>query len=169
MRQIYRLCCACVGIVLVATAAAAERAGAPGDDWVPVPAGELEQARGGFTLGNGLAVSFGLERLVSLNGNVVSRTSLQLADVSRWTAAQAEQTREALSSVKLIQTGHDNIYLGVTPAQMAGGIVIQNSLNDQVIRSQTVISASVNSLALLKALQFQQSLGDAIARATGAH
>ena len=36
--------------------------------------------------------------------------------------------------------------------------------NGQAIQSQTVISASVNSLSLLKTLNFQHSVGEAVAR-----
>ncbi|MFL6675704.1 MAG: hypothetical protein ACJ8LG_20710 [Massilia sp.] len=169
MYPIYRLCCACLGLALAASAASAERPGPEAEDWTPVATSVLEDTRGGFALNSGLMVSFGLERLVSLNGNVVSRTSLQVADLTRLSPEQAQQTRDALSSVKLIQNGHDNIYVGAAPGQLAGGTVVQNNLNDQVIRSQTVISASLNSLALLKALQFQQSLGDALAGAAGPH
>ena len=34
----------------------------------------LDAARGGFLTGDGLMVNLGLERLVSINGNVVERT-----------------------------------------------------------------------------------------------
>jgi hypothetical protein len=137
--------------------------------WTPVDAGVLEGMRGGFTLGSGLVVSFGIERLVSIDGSIVSRTSLQIPDLSRLGQEQAEQTREALSSVKLIQSGHDNIYADALSAQTPGGIVIQNSLNDKAILSQTVISAGVNSMALLQALLFQHRLDEAIARAAESH
>jgi hypothetical protein len=168
MHNIYRLWTG-LGLVLAAAAAGAAPPGQVTDDWTPVSAEVLDDTRGGFVLDSGLAVSFGLERLVSLNGNVVSRTSLQLPDVSRLTAEQAQQTREALSAVKLVQAGHDNIYLQSTPGQTLGATVIQNSLNDQVIRSQTVITASVNSLALLQALRLERSLVEAIATAASPH
>jgi hypothetical protein len=42
------------------------------DDWQPVSAAQLDEARGGFELGNGLQVSLGVERLVSINGGVVA-------------------------------------------------------------------------------------------------
>ena len=114
-----------------------------------------------------LAVSLGIERLVSINGEIVSRTSFELADMSHLSAEQAELTREALSSVKLIQNGGDNIYQATMSAQTLGGTVIQNTLNDQLIRSQTVINSTVNSTALLKTLNFNGSLSDALARAAG--
>lgn len=137
-------------------------------DWTPVDEDQLDQMRGGFENAAGLAVSFGIERLVSINGNVVSRTNIDIADLKHLSVEQARQTGEALSSVKLIQNGHDNIYQAGESARVAGGVVIQNTLNDQLIRSQTVISSTVNSASLLKTLNFQGTLSDALNRAAGA-
>jgi hypothetical protein len=170
MQQIQRLRCACAGLVLAAsTAGAAPPPRQAGEDWTAVNADVLDGARGGFSFGSGLAISFGLERLVALNGSVVSLTRLQLPDLAHLSADQAEQTRAALSSVKLIQAGDDNIYVRAAPAQTPGGVVIQNSLNDQVIRSQTVITASVNSLSLLQAMRFERSLAETLAQAANPH
>ena len=138
-----------------------------GAGWAPVPETVLDASRGGFTFHTGLQLTLGIEREISINGEVVSRTSLQLTDVSRLSAEQARQTSEALSAVKLVQNGHDNMAVGAMSAQTLGGTVIQNSLNDQLIKTHTVIHSSVNSMALMKTLNFQGSLGDAIARAAG--
>jgi hypothetical protein len=137
-------------------------------DWTPVDEDQLEQMRGGFENAAGLTVAFSIERLVSINGNVVSRTNVDISDLKHLTTEQARQTRDALSSVKLIQNGHDNIYEAGESARVAGGVVIQNTLNDQLIRSQTVISSTVNSASLLKTLNFQGTLSDALSRAAGA-
>lgn len=158
-----RLRCACAAFALAASAAA--QPAAPGAGWTPVTADVLDSTRGGFTLGSGLTLSLGIERIVSLNGEVVARTSIALGDIAHLTPEQAQQQRDALSAVNLIQNGHDNIYVG---ALQPGATVIQNSLDGQAIRAETVISASVNSLGLLKSLNFQGSLGDAIARSVAA-
>lgn len=163
--------CACWALALAAWPAQGEAPPATGvgEGWVPVEESLLDQSRGGFTFETGLKLSLGIERVVSINGEVVARTSVQLTDISRLGAEQAQQTSDALSAVKLVQNGRDNIYLGAMSTQTLGGTVIQNSLNDQLIRTHTVIHSSVNSMALLKALNFQGSLGDAIARAAGPH
>ncbi|MFZ3288940.1 MAG: hypothetical protein WA191_19120 [Telluria sp.] len=161
-----RIIKACLCCAAAAFAGAAQALDDPAD-WVPVSSAVLDQTRGGFTLGEGLQVSLGIERLVSINGEIVSRTSFELADMSHLSTEQAELTREALSSVKLIQNGGDNIYQATMSAQTLGGTVIQNTLNDQLIRSQTVINSTVNSTALLKTLNFNGSLSDALARAAG--
>ncbi|HEU4375107.1 MAG TPA: hypothetical protein VFS02_16550, partial [Telluria sp.] len=66
------------------------------------------------------------------------------------------------------QNGSDNIYQAGESSRVIGGVVIQNTLNDQLIRSETVISSTVNSASLLKSLNFQASLSDALTRAAGA-
>lgn len=166
----FRSACACWTLALAALPvhAATTQAGF-GAGWVPVDEGVLDQARGGFAVGSGLELTLGIEREVSINGNVVSRTSLQLTDISRLSAEQAQQVSDALSAVKLVQNGRDNFYVGAMSTQILGGTVIQNSLNDQLIRTHTVIHSSVNSMALLTTLNFHGSLGDAITRAAGPH
>jgi hypothetical protein len=164
IHRLVRTCfCAAVGLGAGITSAGIASAG-EADDWRPVETAVLDSTRGGFTLGSGLVLSFGIERLVSINGEVVAHTNVELADLGRLGSGAVRQTGDALSSVKLIQNGHDNIYADATAAASLGGLVIQNSQNDQAIRSQTVISASVNSMSLLKTLNFQNSVGEAIAR-----
>lgn len=153
---------ALAGVGAPAGAAAAAKA------WTPVDEARLDSMRGGFGTDNGLVVSLGLERLVSINGNLVARTSFNIADLNHISAEQARQTRDALSSVKLIQNGGDNIYQAGEAQRVLGGVVIQNTLNDQLIRSQTVISSTVNSASLLKTINFQGSLSDALTRAVSA-
>jgi hypothetical protein len=141
----------------------------PAERWVPVDEGQLAHMRGGFSLPSGLQVSLGIERLVSINGDIIARTSFDISNLNSLGAEQLQQTREALSSVKLIQNGHDNIYRAGDASGVIGGVVIQNTLNDQSIRSQTVINSTVNSASLLKTLNFQASLSDALTRAAGGH
>lgn len=64
--------------------------------WKPVAQERLDDLRGGFDVGAGLQVSFGIERAVFINGALVVATSLTIPDVSRITAAQASQLAVAL-------------------------------------------------------------------------
>lgn len=137
--------------------------------WVAVDAAALSEMRGGFINTNGLKVSLGIERIVAINGQVQSRTSIELADIGRLSEAQATLTRAALSDVKLIQNGSANIALAAFADATLGGTIIQNSLSNQHIESRTLINASVNSMGLLKAINFHGNVSDAIARAAGPH
>ena len=136
--------------------------------WAPVNEAHLERTRGGFSTPSGLEMKLGIERLVSINGNIVARTSFDISDLNRLSEASMRQTSNALSSVNLIQNGGDNIYQPGDAARTVGAVVIQNTLNDQLIRSQTLINSTVNSAGLLKTLNFQSSLSDALTRAAGA-
>lgn len=65
----------------------------------------------------------------------------------------------------LIQNGPGNIAMPATSfSANAVPTVVQNTLNDQVLRTLTLIQASVNSLSALNAL----ALGDMLRRATAA-
>ncbi|ALD92226.1 flagellin [Cupriavidus gilardii CR3] len=76
-------------------AIAAARSGMAG--WTPVASARLEELRGGFETA-GLQVSFGIERAVYINGNLVVSTSLVIPDVSRITSEQAGRLAAALQS-----------------------------------------------------------------------
>jgi hypothetical protein len=134
--------------------------------WHRVSSEKLAMMRGGFTTPGGLSLSLGIERLVSINGEVVARTNFQIANVGNISADEARQARDAINTVNLVQNGPSNFAAG-DPLSAGRGIFVQNSLNGQTISSQTIISSSVNSMSLLKDLNFQGGLRDATIRAIG--
>lgn len=139
-------------------------AGLPGADWVPVPDAALEQARGGFDNGSGLMVSLGIDRLVTVNGSVVASSQFSIADLSRMSGSEALQASAALAPSQLVQNGVNNIVTDPLMAPQAlSAMFIQNSLNDQLIRSQTTINASVNTLDVMKGMNFEGGLRQALA------
>lgn len=170
MRRTKELLHVSVWLALAGYAVPSAAATGPEPGWTPVNEEQLERMRGGFTTPDGLQVSLGIEQLVSINGELVARTRLDISDLNHLSEEQLRQTREALSSVKLIQNGSDNIYQAAQSAYAGtgAGVVIQNTLSDQSISSQTVISSTVNSASLLKAINFQGSVSDALASAAGA-
>ncbi len=135
--------------------------------WTAVDPAELGRLRGGFTTASGLEVSLGIERVVAINGEVQSRTSFHVTSIAQLSAEQAMLTRAALSDVKLIQNGGANMALVAFSDATLGGTIIQNSLSNQHIESRTLINASVNSMDLLKTINFNGNVSDAIARAAG--
>jgi hypothetical protein len=131
-----------------------------------VDTSSLEEARGRFITADGLVVTLGLERLVSINGQVVERTELQLGDIGKLASGQGAIANEALGQLRLIQNGQVQ---GITPesTNLLGGTVIQNTLNDQLIKSETAINATVNTAGMLRALNFGTSLNNALSTALG--
>lgn len=140
----------------------------PPTGWQQVGAGALAAMRGGFTTAGGLSLSLGIERLVSINGEVVARTTFQIGNVGMISGDEARHARDAINSFTLVQNGPNNFAAG-DPLSAARGTFVQNSLNGQTISTQTIISSSVNSMSLLKDLNFQTGLRDAAIQGIGTH
>ncbi|NRR29697.1 hypothetical protein HSX11_05820 [Oxalobacteraceae bacterium] len=163
-RHRFTLLFVCAGVF--AAPASGEGADSFGD-LAAVADAALEDYRGGFDIGGGLIVTLGIERLVSINGNIVASSNFSIADVAKMSSSEAQMANEAVSALTLVQNGAGNVYLpGATPPAL-GTLLIQNSENDQLIRSQTTISTAVNSLSMLKSLNFGDSLRDALNNAVG--
>lgn len=129
-------------------------------DWSPpLPAQRLEELRGGFELPNGLHLSFGIERAAYVNGQLVASTRVHIADVGRMTPEDARALAAATSPL-LLQNGGGNIAGAGTGTR--GGVVIQNSLDNQQIDSLTTLNIGVNTLDLFKAINANSALQDAI-------
>jgi hypothetical protein len=123
----------------------------------------LDGVRGGFDDGNGLRITFGIERAVYINGNLVATTNFNVADLGKVTGGQAAPVGVDKSNVGLllIQNGPGNV---VQPgiAQTTAGTVIQNTLNNQNINSVTLVNASVNSLQMFKGIDLQSMLRNVV-------
>lgn len=128
--------CLLLCAALASTAARAEED--PTADWPVASAAQLDQARGGFTTGAGVLVAFGVERLVSINGEIVASSKVNISDV--------------------IRPG---------PALAPDALVLQSGLNEQVLRSQTTINATLNSLSLLRSFNLEASLRSALGSVVG--
>ncbi|MFC4528120.1 hypothetical protein ISN76_13950 [Dyella halodurans] len=136
-------------------------------DWTPVSEDTLDDMRGGFDLGNGLVASFGIDRAVYVNGDLVTTTSFNIPDVSHITTTQAAAMNAALNSVSLTQVGPNNTFNPGSLSKTTAGTVIQNTLNNQNIQSITTINASVNSLNAFRQANFQSALQQAELQSLG--
>jgi len=150
---------------LLLSIAGAASAG-PFDPANAVDSATLDQARGGFITPDGLVVTLGLERLVTINGNVVERTQMQLGDIGKLARGEGAISPEALGELRLIQNGDVRTMAG-NAQNLLGGTIIQNSLNDQTIRNQTSINTTVNTAGMLRALNFGTSLNNALSTVVG--
>ena len=155
----------CFGVVLETN----EGSSFQPSEWMAVSDEGLDSMRGGFDAGTGLTVSFGIVRTITINGDLISRTSFNLPDVTKITAEQAQIASAAMTQAGIIQNGANNFVEPGVKSQLATGTVIQNTLNDQRIESQTVINAGVNSLGLLKSINTQTILKDALLGSLGFH
>ncbi|GAB7526353.1 hypothetical protein [Paraburkholderia sp. 2C] len=123
----------------------------------------LDTMRGGFDLSSGLKVSFGISRMVVVNGNLVTTTSFNIPDLANLSAQQAAQLA-SVNAGSLIQNGPGNVVQpGALPA--LSGTVIQNTLNNQNIQALTTINTTVNSLSMFKNFNVGSTLGGALTNA----
>jgi hypothetical protein len=122
----------------------------------PLPAERLDDLRGGYALPGGLSIAFGLERTVAINGEMVVAQRIDIPDLSRMTAEQAQQLA-ALSQGQTVQVGGATT---ITPGM--GTLVIQNAIDGQQIQASTTLHTAVNTLTLLQNLNFNQTLSDAL-------
>ena len=154
-----------IGLVLASAAIATQ--GLAGGQDNPFSSGNavasstLDDYRGGFVTDNGLAVTLGIERIVTINGNVAERSQLDLGDLGRLTSGQSSLTADTANQVRLIQNGGGTFNVQMGDSTL-GGTVIQNSLSNQLINNQTIINASVNARGMLQAMNFQSSLSNAL-------
>lgn len=151
--------------------------------WLAVGNQTLDTLRGGFNMGNGLVVSFGITNAVFINGTLVTETTLGLGRLDNLTPAQATQLSQKLESLTLVQNGPGNTFVsgpgssttspagaGATATSIADstiGTIIQNSLNNQHIRYQTVINASSNGLGMVRSSNLHNTVADAIQQSIG--
>jgi hypothetical protein len=131
-------------------------------DFLVVNDNMLDEVRGGFLTENGLQISFGIERAVYVNGNLIATTSLNVSDLSKMSAGQASPGGLSPGSLGLIQIGPGNTFQPGPLSPSSVATVIQNTLNNQKLQNVTTISATVNSLEVLKGLNLQSSLRNAI-------
>ncbi|MES2103669.1 MAG: hypothetical protein V4634_06585 [Pseudomonadota bacterium] len=136
--------------------------------WTAVGAERLDESRGGFDAG-GLVMSFGIERAVYINGNLVTTTSFNVSDVGKITSDQMKTLTAQAASMGLVQNGPGNTFQLTTGNASLPGSIIQNTLNNQNIKSTTVINATSNSLNLIKGINTFDTFNNAINNSLGHH
>jgi hypothetical protein len=147
-------------------------AGAPegaeaGEMWLAVSHRQLDTLRGGFNLGDGLMVSFGISRVAYINEQLVASTTLQFGDITRLSAQQAARLgRQLMLQPQIVQNGPGNaLQEGAVSSPLT--TVVQNTLSDQLVRTQTVINVSSNGLSALRNMNLQASIQSALNNALG--
>ena len=115
-----------LGTAVSAGADTGARPGARDTTWMTVGDDTLAAMRGGFDLGGGVMVSFGISRVVTVNGVVLSSTSFQLPDLGRITAAQIAAFERYLGSTSVVQVGSGNT-APTTPTAEGGTSVASSS------------------------------------------
>jgi len=103
---------AAVRLCLLGTLAFSANAAPPAQDtlWMAVGDQTLDSLRGGFRMGDGLTVSFGISRAVYINGALITETTLNIGRMADITPAQATQLSQKLATLNLVQNGPGNTF-----------------------------------------------------------
>lgn len=133
-----------------------------GSEWVAMPPERLDDLRGGFVMPSGLLMSFGIERAVYIDGQLVATTNFSVPDIARITADEATALA-GMQDTMLVQVGEGNTFA----PNGIGGIVIQNTLDNLDIRALTTISVASSTLGLFQDMNANAALQNALIHAPG--
>lgn len=178
-----------LALVLLLALAAATAGAQPGNKtpaapratWMTVGDATLESMRGGFDLGGGLMVSFGISRSITVNGVLLAAITFNVPDVARITPVQAAALERQMNSANLVQVGPNNSVVATTGVAGAAGVaaaagaaapaslpaaatVVQNTLDNQSIQTRTLIDTTTNAMSLAKSINAAGALRDALLR-----
>lgn len=122
---------------------------------------QLDQMRGGFLLEDAdLEISLGIERAVSINGELVTTTRLDIPSLTPEGAAHAILSTGTLGTI--VQNGPGNSVASMGALLNSPIFIVQNSLDNQAIQTMTVINATVSNLDLQQSLAISSSINQAI-------
>jgi hypothetical protein len=152
------------GFALDATAGEARRPPTGlGAAWIPIPSERLARMRGGFQLASGMHVSFGIERVVFIDGQLVASTRLSIPDVAKMTPEEA-QALGNLHRTTVVQVGPGNTFRPIGGQQ---GVVVQNTLDGQAIQVLTTLDVGVGTLGMFQQLNASAAMQAALNSAPG--
>ncbi|QOW18424.1 hypothetical protein INQ41_06670 [Lysobacter ciconiae] len=141
-----------------------------GPEWKALPVSRLETMRGGFQLPSGLQLSFGIERVVLVNGTQVASSRVVIPDLSRITAEQARDLARVREGM-VVQIGDGNTFAssgGAGLVSQGAALVIQNASSGQDISALTTIDVGIGSLGAMRSAMANEALQTALQRAPGA-
>lgn len=155
----------CIGLPVPLDALAQEHAHGvqSRNDWTPIDPARLLQMRGGLQMPSGLSLSFGIERAVYVNGELVASASLRIADISRISTEQAKAL-VAMNEGMVVRVGEGNT---LDAAGIGNGLVIQNTLDGQDIQAITTLDVGVDTLGMLQEMNAFDALQNALLNAPG--
>lgn len=124
---------------------------------------KLEQLRGGFSVAQGnqsLNVSFAIQQVAYINGQLVAQTALTLPE-----GMTGSSLAQSALPPQVIQMGANNQFALPLGSPQQTLTVIQNSLNGQSIATATIIDATVTARQFLHGVMVSHLMSDALARA----
>ncbi len=152
------LASACLLTSVPLAAQAAVNLGQHSEVWMAASNRTLDSMRGGFDLGAGLLVSFGITRSVAINGSLIVTTSFNIPNLSMITPAQAALVNQEAGRFNLVQNGPGNTVqpssTTVAASSVSPGPLTVNTTapgagtGSTTVGSATVTSAPINGASL---------------------
>ncbi len=133
----------------------------------PVPAVTIPVAVAQAGLNEQARIASEQAKISSEQARLTSEQAKINSEQARLNSEQAKISGINGATVSLVQNGPGNTFQPGPLSQTAAATVIQNTLDNQSIKSLTVINTTVNSLSVLKALNVQASLKDALGNSLG--
>ena len=132
------------GEVSVASATGTRATPGPLATLAAVDAGVLDEARGGIDMGQDFSVSIGITRTGSINGIEQYSNAMYLDDLSRTTGSGLQQFDPVI-----LQSGAGNLIALDTVNGLSPNVttIIQNTLDNQVISTQTIMDISLQNVS----------------------
>lgn len=134
---------------------------------MPVSDASLADCRGGFDLESGLVASFGIDRAIYINGNLVANVSVDISDLARIDDTQAKALATLVNGATLVRNGPGNFIDPASFNRATGAIVIQNTLDNQRIQALTALNTTVRNLNQFTSMNVANSLQQALIRSRG--
>ena len=155
----------CIGLPVPLAALAQEQTQGRSSraDWTPIDPARLLQMRGGLQMPSGLSLSFGIERAVYVNGELVANASLRIADISQISTEQAKAL-VAMNEGMVVRIGEGN---QLDATGIGNGLVIQNTLDGQDIQAITTLDVGVDTLGMLQEMNTYDALQNALLNTPG--
>lgn len=123
---------------------------------------ELSSMRGGFTTDSGLVVSFGIEMAAYINGVLKATNSINVANIGGG-AGQPYSVQTSGNPVIVVQNGPNN-FMPNNYGNLQHGIIVQNTLDQQVLKTVNTINATVNVLGLYRDMNMGNALNQQLIR-----
>jgi len=139
--------------------------------WKPVAQARLDESRGGFDVGGGLQVGFGIDRAVFVNGALAVATSITIPNISNITSAQAAQLAQALAPVTVAVTGANSVASAAIAAAQAAAAAAQGAAGQAGQSSMAAANGAAGSAQGAAGAAASSSAAAAtggVAQATGA-
>lgn len=129
-----------------------------------LPPDELDLLRGGYVTQGGPAMSFGIDQAVYVDGQLVSRQSLNIADIGKAVQEAVLQSHTAgtgLNQRIMVGDTLTNGVTGVARTLLPTTITVQNSADGRLIQTMTTLDVAAPSLSAFRASQLSRSIDQA--------